>query len=501
MREKIPGKTSETADQAHLKPFLGIRPGVYLAVLYSFVFILILFFLLLYPGLVRPGSMVVFTSEPEGAALRVDGIYAGSSPCRVFVPQGSHLMDAVLPGFENASVNCNIPGRLFASRVFPRRYDLHMSLSAADPLAVLAVHAAEYAAWTFGGEPTAAWQVPHDLCEGVYRIGAAAAAEEAGEIIAAAARFAVTRSALRDLVRSKILADSGALPPAPLGIARSVSDIAGYLSAGVASALWLADTLPAESANTLVSSAWYQQQLASFAGIIAEESLSSPPGESTVAGVNQIRVGGLLFAAAGGGNLVQGQPFPHPVAIDPFLICVTVVPVPAWEDFLDANPRWRPDQRDALAQQGLVTDEYMAEFSGIAPGGGRLISGVNAVSWYAAQAFCQWLSGRLPASFAGWEIRLPTEAEWEFAAKSAPAWGGLGSVWEWCGDPYLPLPFLEAPANAAAAIGSPQRNVRGGSWLNAAGSNDVETRAFLPPESCSPFVYFRPVIARKAKSL
>ena len=499
MREKTSEKTNEVADQVRLVPFGGMRPGVYLAVLYSLVIVLVGFFLLLYPGIVRPGSLVVFTSDPAGAALRVDGVYAGSSPCRVFVPKGSRVMEAALPGFAASPVNCEVPGRLFASKWFPRRYNLHINLSAADPLAVLAAGAASYAAWSFGGEATAAWQIPQDLGDGVYRIGAAAAAPEAGEIIAAAARFAVTRAALRDLVRSKFLADSGALPPSPLGIARSAGDIAGFLSSSLAGALWLADTLPAESVNTLVSSAWYQQQLAAFAGIIAAESLSGPPGESITAGVNQIRVGGLLFAAAGGGTLVQGQPFPHPVAIDPFLICATVVPVPAWEDFLDANPRWKADQREALVQQGLITDEYMAEFGSNA-GGSRMAAGANALSWHAAQAFCQWLSGKLPASFAGWEIRLPTEAEWEFAAKSAPSWGGFGSVWEWCGDPYSPLPFLEAPAKAVAAVGSPQRCVRGGSWLNAAGPVTVETRAFLPPESCSPFVFFRPVIARTAKS-
>jgi formylglycine-generating enzyme required for sulfatase activity len=156
-----------------------------------------------------------------------------------------------------------------------------------------------------------------------------------------------------------------------------------------------------------------------------------------------------------------------------------------------------------LTEQGLVNSEYLVDFDMNFPTAvGRADAGINTVSWHAANAFCQWLTGKLPASFSGWEVRLPTEAEWEYAAKSAQKWGGRGGIlgmeggaWEWCADPYSPLPFIAAPPEAIAAVGSPERPVRGGSWLNAAVSINAETRAFLPPAVCSPFVSFRPIIA------
>jgi len=493
-------------DQVHLKPFLGIRPGVYIAIMGALVIALALFFLLLYPGIARPGTVVVFTSDPSGSALRVDNVYAGTSPCRIFIPKGEHTLEAVLPGFETNHFNLAIPGRLFASALFPRRYDLNISLIAPDPSAVLAASVYDYAAWSLGGEPTAAWQIPLSLSEGVYRIGRAHGVDSEG-ILAAAARFTVTRAALRDLIRAQTLALNGGVPPSPLTITRSITQAVAFLANNPAGAAWLADTLSKDSANVLISSAWYQKQLVAFAEVTAGESLAALPGGQPDPDLpaDQIRVGGLLFTGVGGGILVQGEPFPHRIPVSAFMICATEIPSPAYADFLDAVSGWRPDQREILEQQGLVTNEYLADFENTVPVSRSWINaGVNSVSWYAAKAYCEWLSGKLPASFAGWEIRLPTEAEWEYVVKSARKWGGRGifapdgGVWEWCADPYSPLPFFAAPPEAIAAAGSPERSLRGGSSFNNTGSSNPETRASLPPAACSSFVSFRPVIARRS---
>ena len=115
------------------------------------------------------------------------------------------------------------------------------------------------------------------------------------------------------------------------------------------------------------------------------------------------------------------------------------------------------------------------------------------VSWYDAMAFCRWLSAQF-----GYEVRLPTEWEWQQAATGGNPvntypWGGewradytntsesglgrttavgmyphgatgqvlmdmAGNLWEWCLNKY------NDPADILSLGGDVPRVVRGGSW-------------------------------------
>ena len=128
---------------------------------------------------------------------------------------------------------------------------------------------------------------------------------------------------------------------------------------------------------------------------------------------------------------------------------------------------------------------------------------VENVSWNDCQSFCQELNARNVAP-AGFEFRLPTEAEWEYACragttgrynvdgvsldelgwyggnsgekthavggKRANAWGLYdmhGNVWEWCADGYdvYDSTWLRDPRRPWPG---PDRGLRGGSWKSDA---------------------------------
>jgi formylglycine-generating enzyme required for sulfatase activity len=414
----------------------------------------------------------------------------------------------VIPGFAPAVLEREIPGRVFASLFFPRRVRLGAALSPVDPSGIFRSAAAEFAAWVFAGEPNSAWQIPLDLSGGAYRVGPSLAdpqiRSEVNALFSGALGYAVTRAALRDLLRARFLLDNGGLSPSPLSFIRSGRALlASAALPGAASAL--ADVLSGgngDAAALIKGSSWYEADAAS-AGT-EPSALQNTRGAAPLYG-QSFNLGGLEFVYVEGGELIQrltgaglegGASFSRKVKIEGFWISRNEVSAAAWDRFTTENPRWAPAGRDALVKEGLVTTGYLEGYP-VPPEAGA--TGVQGVSWHAADAFCAWLlaqAGQSGISPRMVEARLPEEAEWEYAARLS-AGGGLslsqmaGGLWEWCGDYYVPLPFL----TGGEAIPAPERNIRGGAWINPPGTVNAGTRASLPPESCSPFVSFRPVIA------
>jgi len=447
-KQNSPAKPVEVDDSVKLKPVMGIRPGVYLTVIYSLVLLVILFFLLVNPGLSKGGTILTVITEPTGAAVRVNGVYMGLSGDSIFLPMGSYTVEAVLPGFEKAGSVHEIKRRVFGSLFFPLRKKIEFTLTSSDPALSFAMEAADFAAWTFAGEPTASWQIPLSLSEGAYRAGPSGD-PKIPEILKAASRFTTTRAALRDLVRAKILVDNRGLSPSPAGLIGSISDMLLFLSENPGSAQWLAGLLPVEAADVIKTSKWLEN-----GNYIIEREI--PQDDISAALPARTQLAGLTFTNIGN-----------------FMISESPVPRSLFETFLDENPEWKDHQIDYYPDQISVPLEIF---------GAGVITGNT---WYAAEAFCVWLTERLPASMAGMEARLPTETELEIAEIRGVITTN-DSGWEWCADPYAPLTFIDASPEAVQAVGSPERALFG------------KTSASLPPELSSPFVTFRPVIAQRA---
>jgi formylglycine-generating enzyme required for sulfatase activity len=190
----------------------------------------------------------------------------------------------------------------------------------------------------------------------------------------------------------------------------------------------------------------------------------------------------------------------HRVWVDGFELCVYQVRNRDYAAYLDATGRAAPPcWSDANLNQ---PDQP-----------------VVAVSWFDAVQFCSWLNAST-----GKKCRLPTEAEWERAARGGRAdtdysWGaappsewpeyqrrwcgnvtgplavGGGSsnsygvfdigenVHEWCSDWYDAAYYQGAPRRnpAGPAVGE-RRASRGGSWRHQIKVSRTSARSSIPPE-------------------
>lgn len=97
------------------------------------------------------------------------------------------------------------------------------------------------------------------------------------------------------------------------------------------------------------------------------------------------------------------------------------------------------------------------------------------INLYEADAYARWA-----------EARLPTEAEWEHAARTAPDLAGLfDQVWQWTNSAYLPYPGYQPAAGTVGEYNGKfminQMVLRGSSCATPAGHSRPSYRNFFPP--------------------
>ncbi|MBK8985383.1 MAG: SUMF1/EgtB/PvdO family nonheme iron enzyme [Chloroflexi bacterium] len=211
----------------------------------------------------------------------------------------------------------------------------------------------------------------------------------------------------------------------------------------------------------------------------------------------------------------------HKVSVPDFYLDAYEVSVQQYASFLNAIGGYKGkcgDGRHDCVATGFETSFTMLlnNVSFYEPKAGFASYPINWVSWYGANDYCQWVNAR-----------LPSEAEWEYAARSVNGrlfpWGDTqptrqlalfginpritdyfqalkpvnaypdgvslfgaynmgGSMWEWVADWYTPN-YLAAPADGSAFLQdlSGQKVIRGGGWTSPAGDLRTARRVGLPP--------------------
>jgi sulfatase modifying factor 1 len=231
---------------------------------------------------------------------------------------------------------------------------------------------------------------------------------------------------------------------------------------------------------------------------------SGDSGEATDLGIKWIRVEGGKFKMGNNNGLSPDESPEHEVTLNGFFISATEVTFDQYDRFCIAANRPKPNDN----------------------GWGRGAMPVINVDWNDAYEYCQWAS-----KMTGTAIRLPTEAEWEFAARggrksrgftfsggnqlddvgwysedsgnrSHPVAGKMpnelgihdmtGNVWEWCADWYSDEYYSVEPIqNPQGPVSGQYHVLRGGSWISSAAYNHVTTRSSLRSDYISASNGFR----------
>lgn len=206
----------------------------------------------------------------------------------------------------------------------------------------------------------------------------------------------------------------------------------------------------------------------------------------------------------GGGEFLMGQADgrdeerpAHRIVVSPFRLCRYQVTNSEYDVFRHATGR----EAAPFRAQAPFAD---------------LRQPVVGVSWFDAVAYCDWLSNSQRIRF-----RLPTEAEWEFAARGGLKgclypWGngdvsereGYGARWiqgpepvgtsepnrydlydmcenvhEWCADWFDPGYYAYSPLEDPQGPASGRRRAsRGGAWRHHIKISRCAARSSIPPE-------------------
>jgi formylglycine-generating enzyme required for sulfatase activity len=233
---------------------------------------------------------------------------------------------------------------------------------------------------------------------------------------------------------------------------------------------------------------------------------------------------------------------PHQVTIDDFFISKFLVSVNQFDSFIRETKFVTEAEKKGFShvmKEGVWTKEKQLNWrfdqSGIRRHSNERNYPVVHISWNDAVEYCKWVSNKTGETY-----RLPTEAEWEFAARGGnkaqgsktiyagsdeintvgwysgnsnaeiqliglkePNELGLfdmsGNVWEWCINWYGG--YSQEPQNNPRGPFSGQEKVlRGGSWLNLARSSRVSHRGYREPEYSSYTIGFR-IVKEKSSGL
>jgi len=214
-----------------LKPIFGIRPRIYIPIIYALIILIILFFLLINPGLSNPGAKLSFEGNPNIAALYIENKYIGNTSDGIKLRPGSYQIQIRKRGFEPKTIDIKVPNRIFATLILPPRVRIQYELEAESLESILIPSFREFSSWSLSGRPSAIYQLPMVLSEASKDLVALPPADRvsiAKPLLAAGLSAAQNSSSIRDVIFASF--SLGAPSASPLGFVSMARNVTALLA-------------------------------------------------------------------------------------------------------------------------------------------------------------------------------------------------------------------------------------------------------------------------------
>lgn len=468
--------------EVQLPHFLGMRPGIYIAVLLIVAIILLLFVVGFLPGIIRGGRYVTFSSPLAQTGVTIDGTYLGGTPYQFFVPSGEHEVTFTKGGIPIGKTTLKVDHPVFLTWLFHRTSKLDSditNLTSQEKTSITVFNLQEVISFS----SITVFDAVHPYSPVFKNLIEDALAMKLDDTsltdsFALAANFITSKAMLTDALEAKEVMSNKTTPL-------------------IEKTLKVAQQLFADSTTEEV-------------GLLKQDHLVK--GTTTLLKAKEFEQRGITYPAS---SFVMGTTVPLifpetnkagiTVETQSFTIANTPVSQYQWALFIEENPQWDKDQIVKLHQDNLTDEFYL---SGILPSLVFATSKpVHNISYKGAEAFCTWLTKKT-----GKEVFIPTQEMWTLAAlqakdksytksliitdgdKSTPL-AMLGGVWEFTQSPYIPLQRVTDYQKVAMLYQtfalSSDVSVKGGSYLNAPSSIDEHTVGVVDTTACGDLIGFR----------
>lgn len=457
-----------------LKPFHGIRPGVYIIIIWALIILLLAFVLFVLPGLVSNTSYVTFNEPVVGSGVYEDGIYLGSATDGVYkTTGGNHKYTFTYEGEEYGEVESKVKRKVFFTLFSHKPQLIVPERSYNDEVKEKVVSA---------------------FIRDVTSYSAVISAPDTFHYPPIFSSFASNsvEMSIKDVRDAWLLALS------------HISSSSLYEDYKVGKEILLKSGILFETEESKELE-YYIEALFNGEKVILEKSmennilLPTKDGDFFHYEPTIVEMGYSTTL-----TVESAKEAPVKVEVYEFSIARNLVTEHDWALFVEENPKWSKDNLETLVEEGLVDSNYLKGIT-LSPYINS-IRPIRNISYYAASAYVEWKSGK-----DGVIYHIPTEKEWYTASFSTKdkeyvtslvyvennpttPTAMLGLLWEFTSTPFIPLSRItdyDKINNLGNMYGYDDVIVKGGSYVSDPSSISIDTVGITSKSTCSEFCGLR----------